>query len=213
MSSDQEPITETMHRWCDGDQSALEPLLREELPRIRRLVMAGLGEGMAGRVEADDLVQEVMLDILRYGPRFRAANRAQFHALVGRIAANVIRDEHRWQSARCRGFSQERPLPPSSVLRLDPSVVTPERPAGAASRDEQQGWIRIALEFLEPEDRRVILLRDWEELQFEEIGERMGLAANAARMRYNRALPRLAERVLDLQRGRVDRLLRAGSSD
>jgi RNA polymerase sigma-70 factor (ECF subfamily) len=168
---------------------------------------------MAQRVEIDDIVQEVVLDVLRYGPRFRVANRAQFRALVARIAANVIRDEHRWQSARCRGFSRERPMPSSSVLVLDPAVATPQRPPSAAAADEHRAWVRLALEFMEPEDRRVILLREWEQLQFDEIGARMGLPGNTARMRYKRALPRLATLVLDLKKGGVDRLLRDHAAD
>jgi DNA-directed RNA polymerase specialized sigma24 family protein len=63
------------------------------------------------------------------------------------------------------------------------------------------------MELLDREDREVIWLRHWLELPFEEVGEQLGLAADAARMRYQRALPRLAECLAKLRSGRIDPLL------
>ena len=64
--------------------------------------------------------------------------------------------------------------------------------------------MRLALELLDPEDRQLIVLRQWDNLEFNEIGEKMGLAPDAARMRFNRALPKLAMKVQQLQRGQID---------
>ena len=62
--------------------------------------------------------------------------------------------------------------------------------------------MRLALELLEPEDRQVLLLRQWQELEFAAVGARMGLSEDAARMRFQRALPKLAKKLEALRSGR-----------
>ena len=77
------------------------------------------------------------------------------------------------------------------------------RPSEAASRREDTEWVRLALELLPAADRDVLRLREWEKLSFEQVGERLGVGANAARMRFARALPKLADKVAALRRGVV----------
>ena len=66
--------------------------------------------------------------------------------------------------------------------------------------------MRLALEFLDEEDRRIIVLRRVEERGFKENGEELGIDPNTARMRLQRALPKLAERITALRRGKLDSL-------
>jgi DNA-directed RNA polymerase specialized sigma24 family protein len=54
----------------------------------------------------------------------------------------------------------------------------------------------------------VILLREWHGLGFAEVGSRMGLSENTARMKFQRALPKLAKKVKELREGRVGELVR-----
>ena len=100
-----------------------------------------------------------------------------------------------------------REVPSDTVLSLDPPVDTVTRPPQAAERDEQQAWVRLALEFLAPLDRETIWLHEWENLNFRQIGERLNISEDAARMRFQRALPKLAKRVQELQSGKVGDVL------
>ena len=75
------------------------------------------------------------------------------------------------------------------------------RPSENAQKNERDSFVRLALEFLDPEDRKVILLRQWEEKSFPEIGEELGISADSARMRFTRALPRLGSRIVELRAG------------
>ena len=71
-----------------------------------------------------------------------------------------------------------------------------------------RAWARMALEFLDDEsDRRLLLMAAVEELGWKEIGAELGLVPHTARMRYERLLPRLATYIRSLQQGRVDDLL------
>jgi RNA polymerase sigma factor (sigma-70 family) len=69
-----------------------------------------------------------------------------------------------------------------------------------AERNEQQAWLALAVELLDPDDRETIRLRDWEGLSFPALGAELGISEEAARKRYQRALPRLAAKLEQLRR-------------
>jgi DNA-directed RNA polymerase specialized sigma24 family protein len=48
----------------------------------------------------------------------------------------------------------------------------------------------------------VLVLRQWDHLSFEEVGERVGISKEAAWMRHKRAVTRLGKLVGQLRRGR-----------
>ena len=64
-------------------------------------------------------------------------------------------------------------------------------PSGEAMAREQAEAIRRAVERLPDDYRRVIVLRYQEERGFEEIGDLLGLTANAARKLLLRAVERV----------------------
>jgi RNA polymerase sigma-70 factor (ECF subfamily) len=203
---------ETYHlleRWHRGDQVALNEILRRDLPWIRAQVQRRLGDALRSKGETRDFVQDAMLEVLRYGPRFLMSDRQQFRALMCRIIENVLRGQHRWFQARRRQMGREKALPDDSLLHLDPpdesSVL---RPSQVAAAKERESWVRMALELLDPEDREVILRRQWHEQAFADIAAALGLAEDTARMRYRRALPRLYRVIQQLRGGRIADALR-----
>jgi RNA polymerase sigma factor (sigma-70 family) len=156
-----------------------------------------------------DFVQDAMVEFLRYGPRFLLGDEGHFRALMVKVIENVLRDRHDWFTARRRDLGRERPLPPESLLGLDPPARSVTRPSQASQRQEEEGWIRLALELIDPEDRRLIILRTYEDLSYGQIAQRLGVKENAARMRFNRAMPRLAQKAAELRRGQLDRALKS----
>jgi RNA polymerase sigma factor (sigma-70 family) len=102
---------------------------------------------------------------------------------------------------------RERPLARDTVLELDPPV---EQVAPADRRleiEEEEARIRFALELLDPDDRHLILRREWDGLDFARIGEELSISPDAARMRFHRALLRLQQRVGELSTGRLSDFL------
>jgi RNA polymerase sigma-70 factor (ECF subfamily) len=190
-----------LRRWHEGDRVALERLVERELPWIRNYVNARIGELLRARGEADDYVQEAMVDVLRYGPRFVTDDPEAFRRLLARIVENTLRDMADWHGAERRALRRERQVPADSVLHLDRPDETVTRPSQNAAKSEQQAWVALALELLDPDDRKVILLRQWEELSFAEIAGRLGIQEDAARMRFQRALPRLGRKLEALRSG------------
>lgn len=192
-------ITQRLQRVHRGDDEALRQLVAEHLPWIEAHVRKKLTPVARAAGETQDFVQEAMLAVLRDGPRFTIDNPAAFRALLARIVENDIVDKVRWLQRGRRDHRRERTLPSDSVVLLDAPVRTVTEPPMRADRNEQQQWLRLALELLEPDDREVIRLRDWDGCSFPEIGRHLGIAEEAARKRYLRALPRLAQK-LDLLR-------------
>jgi RNA polymerase sigma factor (sigma-70 family) len=200
-----------LQRWHSGDPDALNRILERNLPFIQGLVRKRLGAHLRARAETVDFMQDAMMEFLRYGPRFLLASEAHFRALMAKVVENVIRDRHDRFSAGRRDRRREQPLPERSVLGLDPMARSVTRPSQAAQRSEEEGWVRLALELLEPEDRQCIQLRVFEDLSFAEMGERLGVQEDAARMRYNRAMPRLARKVKQLRDGELEEALDSGT--
>jgi RNA polymerase sigma-70 factor, ECF subfamily len=102
-----------------------------------------------------------------------------------------------------RDRRRQAPLPDDSVLLVDLSARTATTPSRHAARNEEEAWLRLALEMLAPGDRDLIAMREWQQLGFTEIGAQLGVPENTARMRFQRALARLADRVESLRRGAV----------
>jgi len=199
----EEEVRESDHRWHTQDRRALDALLDEHLSWISARVHHRLGDKLRRKDETCDLVQDALVQFLRYGPGIVLSDGRQFRALLARIAENVLRDRHDWFNAQRRAIARERPLPSDTLLNLDPPRSGIETPSKAAARNEQEGWVRLGIELLEPTDRMLIVLRDWQKLEFGRIGEQLEITGDAARMRYRSALCRLSAKVSSLRRGKV----------
>ncbi len=200
-----------LHRWACGDQNALASLVAQDQPWIERHVRARLGEHLRKRADTQDIVQETLLTILRTGPRFVCSDRAHLRALLARMVENTIRAAAHHHGAKKRDLRREvpavAPASSGSVLILDQRAASVTDPGAAASRAETRDWLRLALELLEPDDRNVVLWREYEELPFAEVAARLGMTEDAARMRFARALPKLAKKLQALRAGQLDSLL------
>jgi RNA polymerase sigma-70 factor (ECF subfamily) len=206
---DSGPMDNTVYlkRWHDGDQKALDALLAHHLPWLKAQVRKKLGAALRRKGQTVDYVQEAMIQFLRYGPRFTLASSTQFRALLLRIAENAIKNQYRWYTAQRRAISRERPLHSDTILVLDPPRVRVNTPSQSLERHEREAWIRFGLEFLDAEGREIIVLRQWNNLSFTEIGERLGISTDAARMKHNRAVKRLGDKVWMLRSGKLNRVL------
>lgn len=193
-----------LERWHRGDDQALAALVELHLPWLREHVQRRLGPFLRRHGEAEDYLQDAVLDFLRDAPRFQVRDGAQLRGLLARVVENTLRDKNDWFRARRRNLGVgDAALPEGSVLDLRSGLVLTSTPSRGADREEGRAWVRLALELLDAEDRKVIIGRDYEQRSFQDIGNELGLSAGAARMRWNRAVARLAQTMLELRQGRV----------
>ena len=190
-------------RWHGGDRSALDALLERDLPWIRQHVRRRLGSALRQRMDSGDVVQEAMVEFLRHAPPFLLSDQDQFRRLTARVVQNVLGHEYERFTAQRREMQRERPLPSEDILDLDGRREKVPSPTHEAERREREACVRLAIELLEPADREVILMREWEGLALAEIGRRLDVSEDAARMRFNRAVRRLARTVRGLRSGNL----------
>lgn len=204
-----------LHRWFDGDEQALEQLLSDNLMWMQVYVRKHLNARLRRRFDSMDVVQDGAMRILRYNPRHPPANKAQMRALFKKALLDALRDKIDHLTANRRNIDREESI--ASPLASGDRPVGPsseDRPDEMADKLEQREWVKLALQFLDPLDRAIILRRDYHKEQFETIAESLGLASpDAARMRYNRALPKLAFKIRELRRHRRDRDAEDGPVD
>ena len=180
-------------RWRNGDRAAFDAILRDAMPWLTAHVDRRLGDRLRSHEELEDFVQDALVDFLTYGPGFEVRSRALLYALLKRIVENVLRDKNDYYRAKRRTRSVERPLLSDSVLQLDPPRTHVESPSGDLRRSEDEARVRMALELMDPEERQVLVMREWDQLTFAKIGAEIGVSEPAARMRSHRAMMRLSE--------------------
>ena len=125
----------------------------------------------------------------------------QGRRLVTRIVENTLRGQAEFY-ARLRR-DRARLCVGDGVLELDAQQRTGTTPSQHAAKQEEAAWLRLAMDLLEPDDRDLIVLREWSGESFAAIGARFGVPENTARMRFSRAVGRLATQVDLLRRGVV----------
>lgn len=201
---------ELLLRWANGDQDALAALVAQDAPWIEQQVRRKLGNHLRRRADTQDIVQDTLVTILRTGPRFVCSDRSHLRALLARMVLNTIYAEAHHQTAARRDVRREEtaaPVGSGSVLILDRQAASITAPSAAAAEAETRDWLRLALELLDPDDRNTILWREYESLSFAEVAARLGVAEDAARMRFARALPKLARKLKALRAGQLGSLL------
>jgi RNA polymerase sigma-70 factor (ECF subfamily) len=192
-----------LQRLRGGDRAALEALLERDLDWIRGYVRRRLGPALRSRLESGDVVQEAVVEFLRHGPPFLVSDEQQFRRLAARVVENVIGHQYDWFTAQRRELQRERPLPSEDVLDLDARRAMDGTPSKEAQRHEREACVRLGLELLAAQDREAILLREWEGRSLAEMGTHLGISEDAARMRYKRAVRRLARKVRQLRNGNL----------
>jgi RNA polymerase sigma factor (sigma-70 family) len=195
------PADETstlLERYHAGEETALAAILERHGAWLRRYVSRRMG-GVHRRFEtSEDVVQDVFCKLIRHGPAFVPADDDQFRLIVGTIVLNRLRDRWRWARAGVRDPDREASRPVSRVGLAADSENRPDRLAGEG---ERRALLELAMELIDPGDAHLIRSHDWDGKDFSVLGEELGIKADAARMRYTRAVQGL---------GKMARRLRSG---
>jgi RNA polymerase sigma factor (sigma-70 family) len=137
--------------------------------------LLGLGYALTGNEhDAWDLVQEALA---RLGTRWGRRDILDPAAYVRTIMVRLNID-------RLRHLRRELLLP-----------VTPERPGPPVTVDGIEPWLAKALASLSPAQRTALALRFVEDLDTEQIADRMGCSTGTARSHLSRGIGRLRDHV------------------
>jgi len=187
-----------------ADLAALTTLFEEHRPRLRAMLRGRLAPALSGRLDADDLLQEVFLRARRSWPRF-ASSRMSAYAWLYRIARDCLVDTWRRETREGRDPHREMPWPEQSSVQLGLSLVgTGTTPSEALGRGELRQRIRRALERMTADDREILWMRDVDGVPFRDAAALLEISENTAMKRYSRASRRFRElwRMLESSTGR-----------
>ena len=183
-----------------GQPSAVNQLLDRHREALRNMVRARMDHKLARRVDASDVVQDVLLEASQRLNDYVNDPKLPFGLWLRQMAQDRIIDLHRrHRVAVRRSLDREQPLAAlargdRSSLELLAQLRDPElTPAAATLRKELHERFVEAIDRLEDEDREILLMRHFEQLGNSEAAELLGLSQPAAGMRYLRALRRLRE--------------------
>ncbi|MFN5624194.1 MAG: sigma-70 family RNA polymerase sigma factor [Planctomyces sp.] len=183
-----------------GDAEAVNRLMDRHREAVRRMVQLRLDHAVARRVDASDVVQDVMLEASQRLTDYLRNPGMPFHLWLRQLALDRIIDMHRrHRGAQRRSVDREQNLSgvgndEQSAADLAALLRDAElTPAAAALRKELQSRFVAALQQMDEGDREIIVMRHFEHLGNSEAAEALGLSAPAAGMRYLRAIRRLRE--------------------
>jgi RNA polymerase sigma factor (sigma-70 family) len=167
---------ESLRRYVDDrSESAFEELVKQHVDLVYSAALRQVNGNVSA---AQDVTQAVFTDLARKAPRLTQHTwlPGWLYTSTRYLAAKAIRAE------QCRRSYEQEAHEMNQILQ---------------SPDSGTNWLELrplldaAMHDLSPADREAVLMRYFEHLSLAEIGARLGLKANAANMRIERAVDRL----------------------
>jgi RNA polymerase sigma-70 factor, ECF subfamily len=185
-----------------GDGAALGRLLERYRNYVGLLVRLQVGRRLRTKVDIEDLLQEIWLEIHRKIGLFRGGSEREFlswaRRLIGSILANQVRH---YIGTKSRDLRLERALADeldqSSRALNESLIATHSSPSQQAVRREQAVLLADALQDLPEDYREVIILRQLEGLSFPDVARRMGRTEDSVKNVWLRSLARLRRTLED----------------
>ncbi len=171
-----------------GSREAISALFERYGGRLHALIRARLGPHLRRRLESRDILQATMLRAFQGLGRFEGSGSRSLMAWLGTIAVGEIRDQTNFYGRQKRDAARDATL----HSQLDPVAMKVHTEVSRLQIQEDMKRMERALDELSETYREIILLRSFEELSFQEIGERLGKSPDACRMLFARAKAALA---------------------
>jgi len=179
---------------CHGDDDAYELLIQCYQQPVYNLIYRLLNDPS----DASDIVQEVFLKIFRNIRSFRHGS--SLKTWIYRIAVNEAYNHRRWFSRHQRqevAFGGDESAP----AHADSFADTGRSPFEEAAGHETRALVEAALEQLNPKFRAAVVLRDIEDMSYEEIATVLEISLGTVKSRILRGREAL-RRILE---GRLER--------
>lgn len=170
-------------RCLAGDQDAWAQIVRQYWRKVFNIAYKFTGK----HDEAEDLTQDVFLKIFRSLNTFD--RRANFQTWLVSVSRNLCIDHYR--SVRKERETIDRAVDPGDLAPVSPTTS----PHAALEQRDRVDLLRKAMDHLPPTLRSAVLLRDIQELSYQEIAERLRLPEGTVKSRINRGRTELARQI------------------
>jgi len=172
-----------MQRVAKGDMEAFQALIEMHQSRVVGTVAKMLGDD----VDSEDIAQQVFIRVWRSAGRYQPT--AKFTTWLFKITRNLVFNELR-----------RRKRHPVTPLQLEeeehffqPADCGGMAPDASLLDSELNDAIQLAIDALPETQRMAIILRRYEEMPYDEIGEVLGLSVPAVKSVLFRARAELRE--------------------
>jgi RNA polymerase sigma-70 factor, ECF subfamily len=179
-----------------SDPAAFAAFLEQRRPALIAYVDGRLGSTLKGKVEPQDIAQEVAIKALRELPNTDLGNRDPFGWLC-HLAEQCVIDAHRHFAASKRATGREQAGSVKAaegsqdfIALLAASMTTPTQ---AVVRNERETNLRAAIATLPEDQREVLRMRYVEGLATKDIAMRLMKTDVAIRVMLTRLVQRLQE--------------------
>ena len=169
-----------------GDTDALRALIEAHQHRIIGTVAKMLGDDS----DAEDIAQQVFIRVWKSAARYEPT--AKFTTWLFKITRNLVFNELR---RRKRHPAQSLDAPNSDDRPMQAPDHTVKAPDTALLDDEMQAAIQRAIDELPETQRMAVILRRYEDVSYEEIGEVLDLSVPAVKSVLFRARTELREKL------------------
>lgn len=176
-----------------GDRQALDRLFAMHRAYLRRVVELRMDPHLRLRLDPSDVVQESQGEAVARLDGYFAQPALPFRLWLRQLACDRLRMQHRFHlGAARRTLRREVALPDQSSLALAQQLLASgSTPSRMMAQEELVQRVRQAVARLSEADREVLLMRTFEGLAFEEVGQLLRIDPAAARKRHGRAILRL----------------------
>jgi RNA polymerase sigma-70 factor (ECF subfamily) len=180
-------IDDIIERCLGGDQSAWDEIVRLYWRKVFNIAYKFVGRHDL----AEDLTQDVFLKLFKSLDSFD--RRANFQTWLISVSRNLCIDHY-------RSVRKER----EAVARdVDPSELATAAPGRSAQAElearDRVALLRLALDRLAPTLRTAVMLRDIQELTYQEIADKLKLPEGTVKSRINRGRTELARQIQKLR--------------
>jgi RNA polymerase sigma-70 factor, ECF subfamily len=187
-----------------GKDGAVNDLLQQFREPLQRVIKFRLDPALTRRVDASDIVQDVLIEATQRLADYLKNPNMPFHLWLRHLAQDRIIDTHRrHREAQRRSIDREQSLTrpawmddDSSAALISQLVDTERTPASQLIHQEFTRRLSDGIDTLDESDREIILLRHQECLSNQDVADLLKLSEAAASMRYLRALRRLRASIL-----------------
>lgn len=188
MSDEQpDPIEILIQRCLRGDQAAWDLIVRQYWRKVFNVAYKFVGK----HDEAEDLAQDIFLKIFKSLDTFD--RRANFQTWLISVSRNLCIDHYR--SVRKERETIDRDV---DANELAPAAREPG-PIAALEQADRVALLRKALAALPDTLRTAVLMRDIQELSYQEIADKLRLPEGTVKSRINRGRTELARQVKKLR--------------
>ena len=180
-------IEAVIQRCLQGDQLAWDTIVQQYRRKVFNVAYKFVGR----HEEAEDLTQDIFIKIFKSLGTFD--RRANFQTWLISVSRNLCIDHY-------RSVRQERQ---TIDYQVDPNELSPvAHEAGPIAAIEQQDRVvllREALAALPESLRKAVLMRDIQELTYQEIADKLHLPEGTVKSRINRGRTELARQIRRLR--------------